>query len=143
MVKGGGGRRRRWPPRRRARSPEGERAAVEQLSDGAHVSVPRVVRWRRSGEHTDRPVRPRGAHQGDTGGGDDSGKPQVGPLGRCPLILDLGLGLGFFFALLRFDSRSISRSFLFPKQDLLPNTTLIPLIDSLDRLGVDRVGKPL
>jgi hypothetical protein len=31
-----GGRRRRWAPRRRACSPEGECAAVERLSDGAH-----------------------------------------------------------------------------------------------------------
>jgi hypothetical protein len=29
----------------------------------------------------------------------------------------------------------------FPKQDPLPSTALVPLIDLPDRLGVDRVGE--
>jgi hypothetical protein len=47
----GGGRRRRRPPRRRARSPEGERATVERLGDGASRPCPshrRAVEVRRA-----------------------------------------------------------------------------------------------
>jgi hypothetical protein len=46
-------------------------------------------------------------HQGDTGGGDGGGKPQVGPLRRHSLILDLGLGFrGEFLVpfLIRFEN---------------------------------------
>jgi hypothetical protein len=95
-----GGRRRRWPPRRRARSPEGERAAVERLSDGASGPVPHAdERWR-SDERSTRPVHPHSAHQGNAGGGDGSGKPQVGPFAAELLVLDLGLGLLFLCCLL-------------------------------------------
>jgi hypothetical protein len=37
---------------------------------------------------------------------------------------------------IRFRDRFLS----LPKQDLQPSTALVPLIKSLDRLGVDRVG---
>jgi hypothetical protein len=84
----------------------------------------------------------RRAHQGN---GDDGGERRGKYPGRTSSLppfpfSDLGLGLGSLFALFRFDSRSISRSFLFPQQDPLPSTALIPLIVSPDRLGVDRVG---
>jgi hypothetical protein len=96
----GCGRRRHWPPRRRARSPEGERAAVERLSDGASGPVPHAdERWR-SDERSTRPVHPHSAHQGNAGGGDGSGKPQVGPFAAELLVLDLGLGLLFLCCLL-------------------------------------------
>jgi hypothetical protein len=106
-----GGRRRRWPPRRRARSPEGERAAVERLSDGASGPVPHAdERWR-SDERSTRPVHPHSVHQGNAGGGDGGGKPQVGPLRCRTLILDLGLGLGFDLALFRFEIDSFGHVF--------------------------------
>jgi hypothetical protein len=57
-------RRRCWPPRRRARSPVGERAAVERLSGGARFAR----RWGPRPLHVSvRAVRA----QGGTGGGRD------------------------------------------------------------------------
>jgi hypothetical protein len=70
-----GGRRRRWPPRRCVRSPEGERAAVERLSDGARGPVPHASERQRSGERSTRPVRRHSAHQGGAGGGDSKVRP--------------------------------------------------------------------
>jgi hypothetical protein len=81
----GGGWRRRWPHRRHARSPKGERAAVELLSDGACGPVPRAVHAVEVRRVHGSPVCPCGAHQDDTGGGDDGGNPQVGSLFRHPL----------------------------------------------------------
>jgi hypothetical protein len=70
-----GSRRRRWPPRRCVRSPEGERAAVERLSDGARGPVPHASERQRSGERSTRPVRRHSAHQGGAGGGDSKVRP--------------------------------------------------------------------
>jgi hypothetical protein len=71
--------------------------------------VPHSGERRRSGEQSTCLVCPHSAHQGDAGGGGGGGKPQVGPLRRRSLILDLGLGLLFQFDL-EIDS------FLFPNK---------------------------
>jgi hypothetical protein len=69
MAAGGeeDGRHHHRPSRRRARSPEGERAAVERIVGGAYGPVPHTggpskVR-RRSGELAARPVCPYDVHQ--------------------------------------------------------------------------------
>jgi hypothetical protein len=67
-------------------------------------------RWR-SDECSTRPAHPHGAHQGNSGGGDGGGKPQVGPLRFRTLILDLGLVLGFDLALFRFEIDSFGHFF--------------------------------
>jgi hypothetical protein len=89
----GGGRRRRWPPRRCARSPEGERAAVERLSDSARGPVPHC----RGPASVCLLCHSARCRQDDTGGGSNDG--EVGPTGRSSLpfalsLSDLGLELG-------------------------------------------------
>jgi hypothetical protein len=127
----------------------GARAAVERIRGGAYGPVPHAdgpskVR-RRSGENVTRPVCPLGARQGHAG---DCGGGEVGP-GRyhfpTPAFATSDLGLGFrdktfaFSVSIGFEIDSVFLSF--PKQDLLPSMILIPLIESPNRLGVDRVGK--
>jgi hypothetical protein len=64
--------------------------------------------------------------------------PEVGLPHARPFFFDLGLG--FQLCTRKNYSRSIPLVISFPKQDPQPSTALVPLIDSPDRLGVDRVG---
>jgi hypothetical protein len=72
------------------------------------------------------------------GSGDGGGKPQVGLLLRRPLTFGFRVRVSTSTVSIRFEIEILFLSF--PKQDLLPSTALVPLIDLPDRLGVDQVG---
>jgi hypothetical protein len=82
-----GGRRCRWPPRRCVRSPEGERAAVERLSDGARGPVPHC----RGPASVCLSCLSARCHQDDASG--DSSDGEVRPTGRSSIPFALSLSI--------------------------------------------------
>jgi hypothetical protein len=122
---------------------EGERTAVERMRDGALLA--QTAQRRRTDERMARPICSLSARLCDAGDGGGSGGGgrfhgrSFSPRSFASLLFRSRVRVPVLHC--EIDSRSIPLFISFPKQDPLPSMALVPLIESPDRLGVDRVGE--